>query len=167
MSAVSIRDAFQPKGRYTPTALCALEVYMIVKDHIDSRFDVQHDNEMLALAEAISSPEEVIALIRPRVERAFRRAKKTHSTVAEARRNMWGAANSFLHSHFYVLPGKDRIVNDWCTVLLKRYQKWWRRVEKERKRITRRNEKLNLFGGNARREAMDLISPELFADMKS
>ena len=46
----------------------------------------------------------------------------------------------------------------WSKVYLKGYQKWWRRVASEQKRIAAKNG----MNGNSLGEAIRLISPELF-----
>jgi hypothetical protein len=123
----------------------------------------RHDCEMLALAEASVPPDEVRAMVLPRVERAFLRAKKTHAHVREARSMMLVAVNKFLGEHYYVLPRRKATVEGWYKRYLKGYQKWYRRVAAEERRIRRRKEK-NGQSGNALAEALRLVSPELYED---
>lgn len=124
----------------------------------------RHDNGMEAIAEACATPEEVKALLRPIMEDALRRAKKTHSTVREARNTMYLACNKFLGQHYYVLPQKKATLERWSKRYLKGYQKWWRRVESERKRFLRRREKYGEGHVNPLVSALALVSPELYAE---
>jgi hypothetical protein len=107
-----------------------LTIYKTVSVHIAERFGVKHDNEMIALAEAWTPTEEVIAIVRPRIEQAFQRAKKTHAPVGAARQSMWFSVCGFLNQHYYDLPQQEKVFKEWSRDLLKGYQKWWRRVEK-------------------------------------
>ena len=131
----------------------------------ESSLWTRHDNGMEAIAEACATPDEVRALLRPLMEHAFRKAKKTHATVREARNLMFIAVNKFLGQHYYVLPQKKATIERWSKGYLKGYQKWWRRVDSEQKRIRRKHEK-NDSSGNSLAEALRLVSPELFKEKR-
>jgi hypothetical protein len=137
------------------TGFSAFEVSMA------GAINVKHDNEMLALAEAVSTTEEVVALVLPLIARAFRRAKKTHTPIGQARSMMWLEVTRFLNEHYYVLPQQEATINGWSKNYLKGYQRWWWKVEKKRKKIERLNEQKGR-SGNARAEALRSISPELY-----
>lgn len=122
----------------------------------------RHDNGMEAMAEACCTPDEVKAFLLPKIEAAFRRAKKTHSTVREARNEMWLAADKFLGQHFFVLPQRKKTIERWSKRYLSGYQKWYRRVASEEKRIRRRMEKTGVSTFNAKARALLLVSPELY-----
>jgi len=126
----------------------------------DTRYK-RHDIEMLAIAEACCTPEEVEAVLRPIMARAYRRSMKTHATVREARSAVLDACEKFLGQHYYVLPRQRITLASWSKVYLKGYQKWWRRVKIEEGRIAAKNLK-NGKSGNSLADALRLISPELF-----
>lgn len=153
------------KKGYMSVASNALTIYETVSVRMMSRYFVKHDNEMIALAEAWTPVEEVVAIVRPRIEQAFLRAKKNHSPVGTARQSMWFAVCGFLNRHYYDLPQQERVFKEWSRDLLKGYQKWWRRVEKERKRLQRRSAKTGIIHLNGSRDlALRIVSPELFKD---
>ena len=129
----------------------------------DEKYARRHDDGLLALAEASTPPEEVLALIEPLMAREFHRAKKTHMRVGRARDAMELVVERFLNRSFYVLPQKKRIIDKISKRHLKGYQKWYRRVEAEEKQISRRLEK-NGKNGSPLAEALRLVSPELFED---
>jgi len=134
----------------------------------ESSLWTRHDNGMEAMAEACCSPDEVKAIVLPFIERAFLKAKKTHASIREARNLMHIAAYKFLGEHYYVLPQKKATIERWSKRYLKGYQKWWRRVSTEEKRIRRKHEKNGTSAGShSLVEALHLVSPELFAMTES
>lgn len=121
----------------------------------------KHDNGMEAIAEACCTPEEVKAILLPKLEAAFLEAKRAHMPVREARGNIYRAAYKFLGTHYYVLPQQKKTIERWSKRLLKGYQKWWKRVEAEAKRIERKYEKNGSYG-DPTTDAIRLVSPELY-----
>jgi len=124
----------------------------------------KHDIGMLAIAEALATPEEVMALLLPRAERSFRRAKREHRPVGQARAMIHTTCFRFLEETHYHLPRRkvtiDRIAKD----LLKGYQKWWGRVDRHRKLLEAQDKKAGVFGYGYARKAVEKLSPELFED---
>jgi hypothetical protein len=122
----------------------------------------RHDNGMEAIAEACATPEEVEALIFPLMDNAFRRAKKTHCEIGSARSMVRIVALKFLGEHYYVLPEQERRINKRSRKLLKGYQKWWKKVERMRKRLEANRAQTGQGHINPRAEALARISPELY-----
>lgn len=135
---------------------------IMVRECEELKKSMPHDVEMLALAEALMTEEEILAILNPLGVEAFRAAKRAHQTISSIRFSIKTRLNSHCEEHFYVDFKQHRAIAAITRRLLKGYQRWWGRVERECKEIRRHSEKTGSTCPYLPLAATKKISPELF-----
>ena len=124
----------------------------------------KHDNGMLAIAESLATREEVLALLQPLAESAFLASKRNASPVYSARWNVILRLNRFCEGHYYAGFQRKKTIDRITKRLLRGYQKYLRRVEREEAKIRKRCQKEGKTSAHARQDAIRAVCPELFED---
>jgi hypothetical protein len=98
----------------------------------------KHDNEMLAIAEALATPEEVTVLLERLASRALREVRTWHHQIGAARHHIRSVLDNFLDAHYFAGFQRQATVGAIIKRKLIGYQKQWNAKELRIKKLMKR-----------------------------
>lgn len=134
---------------------------LIVDDGNFKPATMKHTNEMEAIAEALTPPERVYAMLAERADSSLAAAKRRHLPIREARELICSSLERLFTVHYYELDeAHDEVVARHARQRLVGYQKWWRKVNRRAERLVKGGTYAEL--GIAKVKALEEINPELY-----
>lgn len=116
----------------------------------------KHDNAMLAMAETMASPQEVVNRLGLIADGALRNVKKRGDTKREARRSMIEALNAYCEKHYFGNFRRKRTIDKIVKHKLNGYEAWEAQVDCLAEKLCMKEKSLSLE--TARRRAAYQLS---------